>query len=463
MATDEGVLGRSLDYNFARYHSDHLQADGAERLYNIYRYEKDDTRMHLVFRDHRLSDLIGFVYSGMPAQDAANHLIKNIKDSAQPVIDRGKDAVVSIILDGENAWEYYPQSGREFLRRFYDALQRDEQIEPVTISQAIERHRESDFGRLTRLVPGSWIDANFNVWIGAPEDNRAWDLLAEARAYYDRHSNRVSEAQRQIAWEELLIAEGSDWNWWYGPEHHSANDRDFDELYRKHLSNVYHALEGVPPEELNTPIMSGVARPSYIPQTAYLRARVDGLVSGYFEWMGAASYTSDQRTSAMHGKQFLLDAVYAGVDADSVSGRLDFHHGIPEGAYRLVVNLEVWRQKGEHKASPDPYRLTVDAQGQKLQNWVLTNGEERHRLAMFSADAGNSNTNGVEVALEQIFEMRVPFELIAAQEGSRIRLRFAIWREHLPVDALPLEGWIDLHALPEEELETNLYSFSPQD
>jgi hypothetical protein len=214
---------------------------------------------------------------------------------------------------------------------------------------------------------------------------------------------------------------------------------------------------------LNTPIMSGVARPSYIPQTAYLRARVDGLVSGYFEWMGAASYTSDQRTSAMHGKQFLLDAVYAGVDADSVSGRLDFHHGIPEGAYRLVVNLEVWRQKGEHKASPDPYRLTVDAQGQKLQNWVLTNGEERHRLAMFSADAGNSNTNGVEVALEQIFEMRVPFELIAAQEGSRIRLRFAIWREHLPVDALPLEGWIDLHALPEEELETNLYSFSPQD
>jgi alpha-amylase/alpha-mannosidase (GH57 family) len=463
MATDEGVLGRSLDYNFARYNSDHLQADGAERLYNIYRYEKDDTRMHLVFRDHRLSDLIGFVYSGMPAQDAANHLIKNIKDSAQPVIDRGKDAIVSIILDGENAWEYYPQSGREFLRRFYDALQRDEQIEPVTISEAIARHPESNFGQLSRLVPGSWIDANFNVWIGAPEDNRAWDLLAEARDYYDRHSHRVSEAQRQIAWEELLIAEGSDWNWWYGPEHHSVNDRDFDELYRKHLSNVYHALEGMPPEELNTPIMSGVARPSYVPQTAYVRARVDGLVSGYFEWMGAASYTSDQRTSAMHGKQFLLDAVYAGLDADSVSGRLDFYHALPEGPYRLVVNFEVWRVQGERKASPDAYRLSVDAQGKTVQKWMLTNGEERHRLATFSADHGDSHTNGVEVALEQIFEMRVPLELIGAQEGSRIRLRFAIWREHLPVDALPLEGWIDLHALPEEELETNLYNFSPQD
>jgi alpha-amylase/alpha-mannosidase (GH57 family) len=463
MATDEGVLGRSLDYNFARYNGDHLTAEGAERLYNIYRYEKDETRMHLLFRDHRLSDLIGFVYSGMPAQDAANHLIRNIKDSAQPLLDKGKNAVVSIILDGENAWEYYPQSGREFLRRFYDALQRDEQIEPVTISAAIARHAEADFGELNRLVPGSWIDANFNVWIGAPEDNHAWDLLAEARDYYDRHANRVSEAQRQIAWEELLIAEGSDWNWWYGPEHHSANDRDFDELYRKHLSNVYHALEGIPPEELNTPIISGVPRPSYIPQTAYVRARVDGLISGYFEWMGAASYTSDQRTSAMHGKQFLLDAVYAGLDADSVSGRLDFHHDIPEDAYRLVVNLEVWREKGNLKAAPDSYRLTVDAQGRSVQRWVLTNGAERNRLASFSADNRDSNPDGVEVALDQIFEMRVPFELIGAQPGSRIRLRFAIWREHLPVDSLPLEGWIDLHALTEEELETNLYNFSPQD
>ncbi len=462
MATDEGVLGRSLDFHFTRENNDHLHVAGAERLYNIYRYVKDESEMHLVFRDHRLSDLIGFVYSGMPAHDAATHLIRQIKDSAQPLLDQGKHAVVSIILDGENAWEYYPQSGREFLRRFYDALQRDKQIEPLTISEAIAGHNEADFGKLHRLVPGSWIDTNFNVWIGAPEDNHAWDLLAEARDYYDRHSHRVSETQRQLAWEELLIAEGSDWNWWYGPEHHSANDRDFDELYRKHLSNIYHTLEGIPPEELSTPIISGALRPSYIPQTAYVHARVDGLVSGYFEWMGAASYTSDQRTSAMHGKQFLLDAVYAGLDRDSVSGRLDFHHGVPESSYRLVVNFEVWHDQENQKLAPQSYRMTVDADGNKLQSWVLTNGEERHKLASFSTHNGNSNPNGVEVALEQIFEMRIPFELIGAEQGSRVRLRFAIWREHLPVDSLPLEGWIDLHAVPEEELETNLYASAPQ-
>ena len=463
MATDEGVLGRSLDFNFGRDEGGHLSADGAERLYNIYHYEKGDARMHMVFRDHRLSDLIGFVYSGMPAQEAANHLIENIRNSARPVLDRGRDAVVSIILDGENAWEYYPKSGREFLRRFYDALQSDPEIEAVTIGEAIARQKPEHIGQLQRLVPGSWIDANFNVWIGAPEDNRAWDLLSEARDYYDRHAQRVSEQQRKLAWEELLIAEGSDWNWWYGPEHHSANDRDFDGLYRKHLANVYHALEGIPPEELNTPIITGVVRPSYIPQTAYVRARVDGLVSGYFEWMGAASYTSDQRSSAMHGRRFLLDAVFAGLDSDSVSGRLDFQHGVPEGVYRLMVNLEVRRDGHDRKSPMESYRLAVEAQGHALQKWVLSNGEENHKLATFSSDNGNVATNGVEVALHEIFEFRIPFDLIGAQQGSRIRLRFAIWRDHLPVDSLPLEGWIDLFAVPAEELENNLYSFSPHE
>jgi alpha-amylase/alpha-mannosidase (GH57 family) len=458
MATDEGVLGRSLDFLFSRPKGEVLQDEGPERLYNIYRYEKSDTRMHLLFRDHHLSDLIGFVYSGMAAKEAANHLIQSIKDCAQPVLLKGKTAVISIILDGENAWEYYPHSGREFLRRFYDGLQRDTQIEPVTISEAIARHKESDFGQLGRLVPGSWINANLDVWIGSPEDNRSWDLLAEARDYYDRHSHRVSAQQRRLALEELLIAEGSDWNWWYGPEHHSDNDRDFDELYRKHLSNVYHALEGVPPEELNTPIISGVLRASYLPQTAYVRARVDGTVSGYFEWMGAASFTSDQRSMAMHGKQFLLDAVYAGLDADSISGRLDFHHGLPEGAYRLVVNIEVRRDGRDRKSRVDSYRLMADAHGKTLQKWGLTNGEERRKLASFSPENGADSTNGVEVALDEIFEFLIPFELIGAQQGSRIRLRFSIWREHLPVDSLPLEGWIDLFALPEEELESNLYS-----
>src|SRR5262249_48440849 len=299
------------------------------------------TRMHLLFRDHAISDLIGFVYSGMPAPEAASHLIQNIKDSAQPILRAGGDAVVPIILDGENAWEYYPESGREFLRRFSDLLPGVQSIEAVPVSEAIARHK--NFNRLHSLTPGSWIQANFNVWIGAPEDNRSWDYLYHARNFYAQASSACSEEQRKLAKEELSIAEGSDWNWWYGPEHHSANDRDFDQLYRKHLSNVYQALVATPPDYLAQPIISGTVRPTFAPQTAYIHPSITGDLVRYFEWMGAAHYTADRRSSAMHGKQFFLDAAFAGIDETNVYGRLDFCEGNrPESDFDLVVNVESW-------------------------------------------------------------------------------------------------------------------------
>src|SRR3954462_7568936 len=342
METDEGVLGRSTGVFFARDANGRLPGHLAEKLYNIHRYENGSTAMHMVFRDHTISDLIGFVYSGMPPVDAARHLINSVKDAARPVLDKGRDAVVSIILDGENAWEYYPKSGREFLRRFYDGLQREPGVEAVTISEAIARHK--DFGRMTSLTPGSWINANFNVWIGAPEDNRAWDYLHHAREFYAQNATRATETQRQLAFDEILIAEGSDWNWGYGPEHHSANDRDFDELYRKHLSNVYQALGATPPDYLAQPITGQEVRPSFVPQTAYIHPRIDGELVRYFEWMGAAHYTADRRSGSMHGKVFLLESVYAGIDEQNIYGRLDFTDHVPEGEFEIVVNLESWAE-----------------------------------------------------------------------------------------------------------------------
>src|SRR5947209_7602500 len=329
MATDEGVLSRTTGMSFIRDGQGRLPDASAEKLYNVHRYEQGATRMNMLFRDHALSDFIGFVYSGMPPAEAATHLMRNIKESAQPVLNAGRDATVAIILDGENAWEYYPESGREFLRRFYDALQKDNSIEAVTVSEAIERERNPNV--LRSLVPGSWINANFNVWIGSPEDNKSWDYLYHARNFYNQASQHASEEQRKLALEELFIAEGSDWNWWYGPEHHSANDREFDELYRKHLSNVYQALGATPQDHLAQPIMGGTVRPSFMPQTHYIHPRITGEMIRYFEWMGAAHYTAERRSGAMHGKVFLLDSIYAGIDQQNVYGRVDFAGDIPVG------------------------------------------------------------------------------------------------------------------------------------
>ena len=461
MATDEGVLGRSTGAYFSRDGGGRLPAHQAEKLYNIHRYENGSTARPMVFRDHTISDLIGFVYSGMPPADAARHLLDNIKDAARPVLDKGRDAVVSIILDGENAWEYYPKSGREFLRRFYDELQRDPGIEALTISEAIARHK--DFGKLNSLVPGSWINANFNVWIGAPEDNRAWDYLYHAREFYAQNAARATEAQRKLAFDEILIAEGSDWNWWYGPEHHSANDRDFDELYRKHLSNVYQALGAVPPDYLAQPITGVEVRPSFVPQTAYIHPRVTGDKVRYFEWMGAAIYTADHRAGAMHGKQFLLDSVYAGIDATCLYGRLDFSGKAPAEDFEIVVNVESWAS-GE----PRPRRtLRIDAAANagKLTTWKIENGVAGRVLASSSLTDEHA-----AIALLRNFEFKVPLTWLLAvptsgSDGtekkagsasstptSKIRLRFSLWQNRLPVDSLPLEGWIELQVVSEGEL-----------
>jgi alpha-amylase/alpha-mannosidase (GH57 family) len=456
MATDEGVLGRSTGLFFARDGAGRLAGHLAEKLYTIYRYENGPSRMHMVFRDHTISDLIGFVYSGMPASEAAQHLLKNIQRAAQPVLDRGQDAVLSIILDGENAWEYYPASGREFLRRFYDKLQTTPGVEAVTISEAIARHRH--FGQLASISPGSWISANFNVWIGAAEDNRSWDYLHEARKFYDEHAPHCSEVQRALAYEELLIAEGSDWNWWYGPEHHSANDRDFDELYRKHLSNVYQALGAVPPDYLAQPISGIVARPSFTPQTAYIHPRITGDMIRYFEWMGSAIYTADHRAGAMHGKQFLLDSVHAGIDQTHVYGRLDFKGPIPEMQFEIVVNVE---SQADHETAPrKAVRLNVVVKDRKIVEWKVSAPDE----TIVAKSSDHSGEEGAKVALVRNFEFRLPLAWLAASptavhdgqpaksRPNRIRLRLSLWKNRLPVDALPLEGWIELHLLEEGEL-----------
>ncbi len=484
MATDEGVLGRSTGVFFQRDGNGRLPAHLAERLYNIYRYENGSTAMYMVFRDHTISDLIGFVYSGMDPGEAARHLLGNIKDAAQPVLAQGRDAVVSVILDGENAWEYYPKSGREFLRRFYDAVQREAGLEAVTVSEAIARRRS--VSPLPSLVPGSWINANFNVWIGAPEDNRAWDYLHHARELYDQSAARVSEAQRQLAFEEILIAEGSDWNWWYGPEHHSANDRDFDELYRKHLSNIYQALGATPPDYLSQPITGGEVRPAFTPQTAYIHPHITGDKVRYFEWLGAAIFTADQRAGAMHGKQFLLDSVYAGIDSDFVYGRLDFAGPLPDMECDLVVNLESWAS-GE----PRPRRtLRLDAKvlEGKLEYWKV---EGRNDAAADSTldkkddireqNSIDSAPDSAKVVLLRNFEFRLPLNWLLANPGlaaraersletagkskpgvtavpatSRLRLRFSLWQNGLPADALPVEGWIEVQVLSEVELGSGM-------
>ncbi len=441
LATDEGVLGRSLGHEMSRDGDGFLDRSSSEKLYNIYRWDREGQTMNMVFRDHRISDLLGFVYAGMGASEASGHLLSNVKRAAAPVLESGRDAVLSIILDGENAWESYEGNGREFLRRFYDGLQKDPQIEPITISEAIARQKPESFGKLRGLVPGSWINANFNVWIGAPEDNKAWDYLSQARDFYDDNASRVREDQRDLAYEELLIAEGSDWNWWYGPEHHSANDRDFDELYRKHLSNVYTTLGGVPPDHLTRPISGVPVRSIFAPQTAYVRPCIDGQVSSYFDWMGAAMLSSDRRGGSMHGKLFVLESIYAGIDETNLYVRLDFAANLPAG--ETMATLHLGLRDGEQTIGN--FRLDAELTQERITGWKL-HSDRKATLA------SGSEANGVEIAFGKILAMKLPMALLGAVEGHTFNLRFVLYRDRLPIDALPQEGSLEIQVAPEDVL-----------
>ena len=280
---------------------------------------------------------------------------------------------------------------------------------------------------------------------------------------YAQNAARADDPHRKLAFEEILIAEGSDWNWWYGPEHHSANDRDFDELYRKHLSNVYQALGAAPPDYLAQPITGGEVRPAFTPQTAYVHPRITGDKIRYFEWLGAAVFTADQRAGAMHGKQFLLDSVYTGIDSTFVYGRLDFAGPVPEIEFELVVNLESWA--GGEARPRRALRLHAKVRGQKLVSWKVDGRTEE--LAASTPNAEET----ARTALLRNFEFRLPLAWLSAMPAqskndaanghpgaqgiapaSKLRLRFSLWHGGLPVDALPLEGWIELQLLSEGDL-----------
>jgi alpha-amylase/alpha-mannosidase (GH57 family) len=303
--TDNGVLARTLGH-----------AAGAYETYRAYVWKQSGLQMRMLFRDHYLSDLIGFNYSRMGAAEAAEHFLRQI---AQNVAGEA-NALVPIILDGENAWEWYEANGRPFLRELYARISADPQLEALTVSEALAKFEPQP---LQGIFPGSWINANFDVWIGAEEDNQAWECLLAARRAYDAIKN-VPEDRRKLAYEELLIAEGSDWNWWYGPEHGSDNRPEFDELYRDHLKNVYRALGMEPPAVLSRPILKGFGEGEHHEAPAnLLHPTLDGEVTSHFEWIGAGRYRPDPRSGAMHGGSAGAHEMFYGWDDASIYIRLD--------------------------------------------------------------------------------------------------------------------------------------------
>jgi alpha-amylase/alpha-mannosidase (GH57 family) len=233
-------------------------------LYRPYRMQNNEHGVYCFFRDDRLSDLIGFEYSNWNGQDAALHFVAQIEEIAEQA-NEGEKPLVSVILDGENAWEYYPYNGYHFLNDLYTALEATMQINTTNYRDYLNQ-RDANAGHglvtvaeLPGLVAGSWVYGTFSTWIGSPDKNHAWDLLCAVKQKYDMvtAAGHLSQEEKQAAERQLSSCESSDWFWWFGDYNPSHSVASFDRLYRHNLMHLYNLLKLQIPENLHIPISQG--------------------------------------------------------------------------------------------------------------------------------------------------------------------------------------------------------------
>ncbi len=227
-----------------------------QQLYQPYRVAK--TTIPCFFRDDGLSDLIGFTYSKWHSEDAVNNLMHHLENIATACHDK-PDAIVSIIMDGENAWEYYPDNAYHFLTTLYKKLANHERLTLTTFSSYLKNRSRKPFTELKEMVSGSWVYGTFSTWIGDSAKNRGWEMLCAAKQAFDTalRSGHLEGDELTLAEQQLAVCEGSDWFWWFGDYNPAETVSDFEKLFRLHLSNLYQLIGSPVPDYLSSVISHG--------------------------------------------------------------------------------------------------------------------------------------------------------------------------------------------------------------
>src|SRR6267142_5755270 len=244
--SDESVLARSAGVELKRDEIGALVEPAL--LYRPYRTGGGTA----VFRDRELSDRIGFMYGDMTPHDAVGDMIWKLERARDRLPDEGGPYLASIILDGENAWEQYPNNGNDFLRYLYGKLQTDERFETVRVSDYLDKNPAKV--ELPNLHTGSWIDATLGVWIGEPAHAKAWSALERTRRFAQEQWGALRYMPKSVR-QPLMVAEGSDWFWWYSSRNSSPEDAVFDSLFRPNLEVVWWYAGAEPPDDIRTSLM----------------------------------------------------------------------------------------------------------------------------------------------------------------------------------------------------------------
>ncbi|MGQ9817004.1 MAG: hypothetical protein ACUVQ3_03510 [bacterium] len=324
IATDEEILARSINVSFKR--DDNGIPNHSQLLYRPWRSGK----IKVFFRDHLLSDRIAFVYNTLDPQKAVEDFVGRIRQISHSLLPN-EQYIIPIILDGENAWEYFKNDGTEFIQLLYKTLS-DENITTTTFSEFL-KERSITPNELKKIFPGSWIGANFNIWIGKPEDHKAWLLIKNLR-------DQLVEkgiTDREI-WRRLYFLEGSDWFWWFGDDFFSVTSEVFDELFRQNVAWIYKRIGIEPPHELFVPINSPIEIFATQPMDK-LSPVIDGKLTFFYEWYNAGCLDLKRIGGTMQRFAGLFSMVYYGFDDENLYIRFDvLNQDINQYEYEIVFD-----------------------------------------------------------------------------------------------------------------------------
>ncbi len=437
LATDEGILARSLEASQIPWHRTQLY-----RPYNVGMGGEEAT---IVFRDRELSDGFGFLYHKTTADVAGEDALRRIK---QVALDTPQDNVlVPIILDGENPWEHYHEGGEQFLSHLYQALSQgalDEgdslRVTTATMSEALAATPEMP--HLPYLHSGSWINQDYKIWIGHAEDNRGWDLLGHTRSRLLEISPSLPPERANAAWHELYAAEGSDWFWWYGDDFDTAYKEEFDRLFRTHLRNVWTLAGLTPPDLLNQPLCEArrfQTRDQVTQPLSLLRPTIDGIVTNFFEWRGAGTINPNPPLGAMWKAEGLFSAICFGFDLEHLFLRLDPATSLL--SQKADLRIEYWLQTPVRS-----YRLEMSFTSP--DHYVLSERRD---------DGGwQEVSRSTRIAWHQVLELALPFKELQVEEGQILHMTLIVRRDGLETARYPRHQPVAL-SVPGPEFEATVW------
>lgn len=433
VATDEGILARSV-----------ASWDRQAALYQPYWVGQPGEQVAILFRDRDLSDAFGFVYAKNTPEAAVEDVMCRIGAIAQHA--PGDHLLIPIVLDGENPWEHYSDGGEAFLSRLYTELAKgslpwlsDARITTDTITQALAAVRPTV--ALEHLHSGSWINTDFAIWLGHPEDNRAWDMLRDTRARLLEVAKSLPPDQARAAWEELYAAEGSDWCWWYGDDFDTDYKPEFDRLFRTHLRNVY-TRAGLPvPEFLNEPLVH-MREPDSVRQPVGLLSPIlDGLVSDFFEWREAGTIDPAPPLGAMWRSDRFFTYLGFGFSLDALFLRLDPDETL--ATERTAALVEV--------------RLSTTASTHNLAFTLARPGTNSFTLSKASPGGALTDLGRFSsICREKVIELAVRFKDLDLEAGQDVRMSVVVVEDGLEVERYPRHHPLVL-TVPDQDFEARMW------